>query len=134
MDFPRIFADAVRAALGVPAAAYALTAVGLNLQFGYTGLLNFGQVGFLLVGAYGTAMTVDAGAPLAVGFLVGVTAAVALGLILGLPTLRLRAEYLAMVTISAAEILRLLVRSRPLEGLTGGAFGIKDFADAFYAW
>jgi branched-chain amino acid transport system permease protein len=134
MNFPRVFADAVRAALGVPAAAYALTAVGLNLQFGYTGLLNFGQVGFLLVGAYGTAMSVDAGAPLPVGFLVGVSAAVALGLILGLPTLRLRAEYLAMVTISAAEILRLLVRSRPLEGLTGGAFGIKDFADAFYNW
>ncbi len=116
------------------AAAYALAAVGLNLQFGYTGLLNFGQVGFLLVGAYGTAITADHGLPLPLAFLVGVAAAVALGLILGLPTLRLRAEYLAIVTISAAEILRLVVRSRPLEGFTGGAFGIREFADAFYSW
>jgi branched-chain amino acid transport system permease protein len=134
MDFGQALVDAVRAAVGVPAAAYALAAVGLNLQFGYTGLLNFGQVGFLLVGAYGTAITADHGLPLPLAFLVGVAAAVALGLILGLPTLRLRAEYLAIVTISAAEILRLVVRSRPLEGFTGGAFGIREFADSFYNW
>lgn len=134
MDISQALVDAVRAAVGVPAAAYALAAVGLNLQFGYTGLLNFGQVGFLLVGAYGTAITADHGLPLPLAFLVGVTAAVALGLVLGLPTLRLRAEYLAIVTISAAEILRLVVRSRPLEGFTGGAFGIRGFADAFYNW
>ncbi|MGA0831049.1 MAG: ABC transporter permease subunit, partial [Nitriliruptoraceae bacterium] len=42
--------DALRAAIGPTAAAYALLAVGLNLHFGYTGLLNFGQVGFMLVG------------------------------------------------------------------------------------
>src|SRR5215211_474834 len=118
MDFSQALVDAVRAAVGVPAAAYALAAVGLNLQFGYTGLLNFGQVGFLLVGAYGTAFTADHGLPLPLAFLVGVAAAVVLGLILGLPTLRLRAEYLAIVTISAAEIIRLVVRSRPLEGFS----------------
>jgi neutral amino acid transport system permease protein len=134
MDYSQVLVDAVRAAVGVPAAAYALAAVGLNLQFGFTGLLNFGQVGFLLVGAYGTAISADHGLPLPLAFLVGVAAAVALGLILGLPTLRLRAEYLAIVTISAAEILRLVVRSRPLEGFTGGAFGIRGFADAFYSW
>jgi neutral amino acid transport system permease protein len=134
MDVSQVLIDAVRAAIGVPAAAYALAAVGLNLQFGYTGLLNFGQVGFLLVGAYGTAITADNGLPLPLAFLVGVAAAVALGIILGLPTLRLRAEYLAIVTISAAEILRIVVHSRPLEDFTGGAFGIRGFADAFYDW
>ena len=108
MDWMRIFEDGLRSGIGLVAAVFALTAVGLNLQFGYTGLANFGQAGFLLVGAYGTAITVDKwDLPLGVGFLVGVAAAVVLGLLLGIPTLRLRADYLAIVTISAAEILRI---------------------------
>lgn len=132
MDLAMVFADAVRASVGVPAASYALASVGLNVHFGYTGLLNFGQVGFMLVGAYGTAITADAGYPLLLGVFVGIAAAVGLGLLMGLPTLRLRAEYLAIVTISIAEILRFVARSRPLEGFTGGAFGITGFADAFF--
>ena len=59
MDIVKIIIDAARAAVGVPAAAYALSAMGLNLQFGYTGLLNFGHVASMLVGAYGMAITVD---------------------------------------------------------------------------
>ena len=132
MDFGNVFTDGLRAALGVNAAAYALAAIGLNLQYGYTGLLNFGQVGFLLVGAYGTAITVDGGAPLWLGLLAGIGAAIALGLLLGIPTLRLRADYLAIVTISAAEILRIGAVSSQLEGLTGGSFGIGGFARSFF--
>lgn len=132
MHWGTALADALRAALGVPAAAYALAGIGLNVQFGYTGLLNFGHVAFLMVGAYGTAITVDRGGPLWLGVVVGVVAAVALGLLLGLPTLRLRADYLAIVTISAAEILRLVVRTRKAEGFTHGVFGIQRFADAFF--
>lgn len=132
MDLGQAFVDGARAAVSVPAAAFALAAVGLNLQFGYTGILNFGQVGFLLVGAYGTAISIDGGAPLWLGILVGIAAAIALGLLLGIPTLRLRADYLAIVTISAAEILRIGVGTRQLEGLTGGAFGISGFAGSFY--
>lgn len=132
IDFGQSFADGARAALGVPAAAYALGAIGLNIQYGYTGLLNFGQVGFFLVGAYGTAVTVDAGASLLVGVLVGVLAAIGLGLLLGIPTLRLRADYLAIVTIAAAEILRIGANARQLEGFTGGAFGIAGFGTEFF--
>src|SRR2546425_5310119 len=132
MDFGRAVIDALRAAIGVPAAAYALAGIGLNVHYGYTGLLNFGQVGFMLVGAYGTAITVDKGAPLWVGLLVGVVAAVALGLLLGLPTLRLRADYLAIVTIAVAEILRLVARTRSAEPLTQGVRGVAGFAGAFY--
>src|SRR5689334_5346277 len=103
------------------AAVYALAAIGLNVQFGYTGLMNFGQVGFLLVSAYGTAISVDRWSlPLPVGFLVGVGCAVVLGLIMGLPTLRLRADYLAIVTISIAEILRIAANARASQSLTGG--------------
>jgi branched-chain amino acid transport system permease protein len=133
VDFVGVLTDSLRAAVGVPAAAYALAAVGLNVHFGYTGLLNFGQVAFMLVGAYGTAVTVNEGGPLWLGLLVGIGAAVVLGLLLGIPTLRLRTDYLAIVTIASAEILRYVTRSRALEPLTGGVFGIQKFADPFFA-
>jgi branched-chain amino acid transport system permease protein len=132
VDFGQVLTDGLRAAIGVNAAAYALAAIGLNVQYGYTGLLNFGQVGFLLVGAYGTAITVDDGAPLWLGVLVGIAAAIGLGLLLGIPTLRLRADYLAIVTISAAEILRIGAVSSQLEGFTGGSFGIRGVAVDFF--
>jgi len=132
MDPVSILVEAGRAAIGVPAAAYALSAVGLNLQFGYTGLLNFGHVGFMLVGAYGMAITVDQGGPLWLGFIVGLALAVLLGILIGIPTLRLRADYLAIVTIAMGEILRLLVRSRFAAPLTKGVFGIQRFADDFF--
>ncbi|MBA2325025.1 MAG: branched-chain amino acid ABC transporter permease [Actinobacteria bacterium] len=132
MDIVEVLADAIRVAIGPLAAAYALAAVGLNLQFGYTGLLNFGHVAFLMVGAYGTAITVDQGGPLWLGLLVGVAAAVALGLLFGLPTLRLRADYLAIVTIAAAEVLRILIRGPGEDSLTRGVFGIQRFGNDFF--
>jgi branched-chain amino acid transport system permease protein len=132
MDIVQILADALRTAFGPLGAAYALAAIGLNLQFGYTGLLNFGHIAFLMVGAYGTAITVDQGGSLWLGIAVGVLAAVVLGLIFGLPTLRLRVDYLAIVTIAAGEVLRTIVRSGGKDGLTGGVFGIQRFAGAFY--
>ena len=58
MEFDVILGNAARAGLGPQAAIFALAAVGLNLHFGYGGLLNFGQVGFMMLGAYGTAVTV----------------------------------------------------------------------------
>jgi branched-chain amino acid transport system permease protein len=132
MDIAEVLADAVRVSIGPIAAAYALAGIGLNLQFGYTGLLNFGYVAFFLVGAYGTAITVNEGGPFWLGLLVGIVAAVLLGLILGLPTLRLRADYLAIVTIAGAEVLRILVRGPGEDSLTQGVFGIQRFADDFF--
>lgn len=132
VEWDSILINAGRAAIGVPAAAYALSALGLNLQFGYTGLLNFGHVAFMLVGAYGTAITVDLGGSLWLGIPIGVALAALLGLLLGFPTLRLRADYLAIVTIAAGEILRLIVRSSGAEPLTNGVFGIQAFADEFF--
>jgi branched-chain amino acid transport system permease protein len=133
MDWGTILSNTLTAFIGVEAVVYALAAIGLNVHFGYTGLLNFGQVAFMMVGAYGTAITVKEGGPLWLGLLVGIGLAALLGLLLGIPTLRLRADYLAIVTIATAEILRYLTRSNALEGLTGGVFGIQRFADPFYA-
>jgi len=132
MDFGAALSEAFRVGIGAQAAAYAVAAIGLNLHFGYTGLLNFGHVGFFLVGAYGAAITVDAGGSLWLGIGVGVLASVALALVLGLPTLRLRADYLAIVTIAVAEILRLVARANAARPLTGGVFGIRDVAGSFY--
>jgi neutral amino acid transport system permease protein len=132
--FASILVDAFRTAIGPTAAAYALLAVGLNMHFGYTGLLNFGQVGFMLVGAYGVAISVATfGLPLWVGVIVGILGAVILALLLGIPTLRLRADYLAITTIAAAEILRFITRNSGSEPVTGGVFGLRQFAGDFYA-
>lgn len=132
MNLTEVFFDALVASVGPVAAAYALAAIGLNLQFGYAGLLNFGHVGFMLAGAYGLVVTVDAGGSFWLGLFVGIAAAVALGLLLGIPTLRLRADYLAIVTISAGEILRLVVRSTWAEPVTNGVFGFQQFANDFF--
>ena len=68
MDWSTIIEDSLRAAVGREAIIYALAAIGLNVHFGYTGLLNFGQVGFMAVGAYGVAISVlEWGLPLGVG-------------------------------------------------------------------
>ncbi|HVL82081.1 MAG TPA: branched-chain amino acid ABC transporter permease [Actinomycetota bacterium] len=132
MDGQRILREAVRTATGGNAAVYALAAIGLNIHFGYTGLLNFGHVGFMLVGAYGLAITVSTlGAPLWAGVLVGLAASLVLALLLGGPTLRLRADYLAIVTIAGAEILRHVTRSGPATDVTGGVFGLTGYARGF---
>ena len=133
MDWSGAITNGIISALGPVAIAYAVSAIGLNLQFGFTGLLNFGHVAFMMVGAYGTAATVEAGGSLWLGIGVGILAAVVLGLLLGLPTLRLRADYLAITTIAAAETLRLLVRSPVTRSVTGGVFGIQGFAEEFHA-
>ena len=124
MSWLSVLALALQTAIGFQGASYALAASGLNLQFGYTGLSNFGHVGFLLVGAYGMAIASDQGWSIWVGFGLGIGAAVLLGLLLGIPTLRQRADYLSVVTIATAEILRLVANARPSAPLTGASRGI----------
>ena len=133
MDWTRIITNALEASVGLQAIVFALAAIGLNVHFGYTGLLNFGQAGFLAVAAYGLAVTVATfDLPLFLGVFIGLAAAVVLALLLGIPTLRLRADYLAIVTIAAAEIIRLVVRSVTFEETFGGSDGRQAFAGDFY--
>jgi branched-chain amino acid transport system permease protein len=118
--------------VGPSAIFYALLAIGLNLHFGYTGLLNFGQIGFALLGGYGVGiMTVTYQQPLWVGVIVGLLAAAVLAILLGIPTLRLRADYLAIATIAAAEVLRLIFRSTASDPVTGSTNGLYGFAGPF---
>ena len=134
MDWTRIFVNALEASIGLQTVVFALAAIGLNVHFGYTGLLNFGQSGFLAVAAYGMGVTVQSfDLPLWLGIVVGLVGAVLLALLLGIPTLRLRADYLAIVTIAAAEIIRLTVRSVTFEETFGGSDGRQSFSADFYA-
>ncbi len=115
-------------------AAYALATLGLAVHFGYTGLLNFGQAGFMAVGGYAFAVCAVAfDLPFWACVLAAVLGATILALLLGIPTLRLRADYLSIVTIGTAEIVRLIVRSPELERWTGGSTGINRSGADFYA-
>ncbi|MFN8171652.1 MAG: branched-chain amino acid ABC transporter permease [Candidatus Nanopelagicales bacterium] len=126
MDFGFVLSQSVTQAIGVTAIIYCLAAMGVNMQFGYAGLLNFGQVAFVAVGAYSIGViVVTLGMNLWLAILVGLLGAIALALILGIPTLRLRADYLAIVTIAASEIIRLVVRSIALRDTLGGVNGIN---------
>lgn len=124
MDWTRILTTVAGEAFAPATAAYALAAIGLNVHFGMTGLINMGQAGFMLLGAYGFAVATMAGWPLAAAVAAGLAAAAAFAVILGVPALKLRGDYLAIVTIAAAEIARLTMRSSSLTEVTGGNAGI----------
>ena len=133
MDFAQIIEDSLKAGLRPETIFFALAAIGLNIHFGYTGLLNFGQAGFMAVGAYGLAIPVFAfDQSLWVGVICGMLAAVGFALLLGAPTLRLRTDYLGIVTIAAAEIIRITFRATGLRAYTGGSNGINDFSGGFF--
>jgi neutral amino acid transport system permease protein len=133
MNWTVIFSVSLESLVGATTVVYALAAIGLNVHFGYAGLLNFGQSAFLGVAAYGMAITVTTfDLPFWLGILIGLAGTVVLALLLGIPTLRLRADYLAIVTIAAAEIVRLLFRSVTLSEWTGGSDGLQSFSDSFY--
>jgi ABC-type branched-subunit amino acid transport system permease subunit len=132
MDWQGIFDGSFQQALGPAAVVYCLAAIGLNVHFGYTGLLNFGQAGFMAVAAYTLASFVATwGLSFWLGLVVGLLLSVVLALLLGIPTLRLRADYLAIVTIAAAEIIRQTVGSVSLLEYFGGQDGLQSFTDSF---
>ena len=133
MDFANILLGAFNEIISPTTAAYALAALGLAVHFGYTGLLNFGQAGFMAVGAYGFAIPIlSFNAPLPLALLIALLASAVFAVILGIPTLRLRADYLAIVTIAAAEIIRYIVTTNSMTPVTGSANGLAAFTGSFY--
>ncbi len=135
MNWNTIIQQTLSQAVGINAMVFAMATIGLNIHFGYTGLLNFGQIGFVAMGGYGLGMAiVTFGLNPWLGILVGLGYALIFALLLGIPTLRLRGDFLALVTIAASEVLRIAVRSVALAEWTGGNTGINQFAGAFYAF
>ena len=134
MDFMTILSDSLQQALGPTAIVYCLAAIGLNVHFGYTGLLNFGQAGFMMIAGYSLASAVTIfTTSLWIGVIVGLVLTVILALLLGVPTLRLRADYLAIVTIAAAEIIRQTISAAKFSDTFGGQDGVTDFISGFCA-
>lgn len=100
----------------------AVFVMGLNVQAGETGLLNFGHVAFMAVGGYGFGLMVTNGVHIVLAIPLALLIGAGLGLVLGVPTLRLRADYFAITTIAAGEILRLILLNE--DETTGGPQGL----------
>ncbi|MBV1695358.1 MAG: branched-chain amino acid ABC transporter permease [Hyphomicrobiales bacterium] len=97
-------------AMGVTAGIYALMALGMNVIWGMAGLINLGLVGFFAVGAYTSALlTLKLGWPIAAGIAAGTLAASLVGVAVALITVRLRGDYLAIVTLGFAETMRVIM-------------------------
>jgi len=121
-----------------------ILAVSLNLINGHTGQFSLGHAGFMAVGAYTSAkLTIELSnvvspslmpvvflAALIVG---GLFAALA-GLAVGVPTLRLRGDYLAIVTLGFGEIIRVILQNMDAVGAASGLKGIPNFTNIFWAW
>ncbi|MDZ8079843.1 MAG: branched-chain amino acid ABC transporter permease [Nostoc sp. DedQUE01] len=120
--------------LAISTASFALFALGLNLQWGFTGLINFGHIAFMTLGAYTTVLLSFKGVPLLISALLGGIVAALLGLIIGFATLRLREDYLAIVTIGTGELIRLVVNNQELpvgNSWVSGAFGVQSYPIPF---
>jgi branched-chain amino acid transport system permease protein len=132
MDFLQILSNTASQILSPTTIGFALAAIGLSVHFGFTGLLNMGVAGFMAVGAYGFAISIlTFGLPWWVAALIGIGASVVFALILGIPTLRLRGDYLSIVTIAAAEVVRLLFLTTAFKEVTGSADGLSGFHTGF---
>ncbi|MCL2542098.1 MAG: branched-chain amino acid ABC transporter permease [Nocardioidaceae bacterium] len=108
------------------AASYALIAVGLNIVIGYAGLLDLGYVGFYACGAYTVALLTEFHGhwPFFLALPAAIVVTMVSGLILGAPTLRVRGDYLAIVTMGFGEIIRLVITNTHWLGASQGIAGI----------
>ncbi len=128
MNWLQIFENTLSSILSPATLGYAIAALGLAMHFGYGGLINMGVAGFMALGAYGYAISVlTFGFPWWLAALVGLAAAAVFALILGIPTLRLRADYLAIATIAAGEIVRLLFTTQLFDEFTNSADGLAQW-------
>jgi branched-chain amino acid transport system permease protein len=107
-------------------ALYALVAIGLNIVIGYAGLLDLGYIGFFAIGAFtvGVLGSAHGKLPLLLCIPIAMVVTLVSGIVLGAPTLRVRGDYLAIVTLGFGEIVRLILVNA--DTLTGGSRGISN--------
>ncbi|MXR41760.1 branched-chain amino acid ABC transporter permease [Halobaculum sp. WSA2] len=140
---------------------YVLLSFGLNVQWGYTGLINFSVAAFFGIGAYGTALLTAGNSPVGaegwrfslagvelvwvsgsrlygllpvtvLGLLFAVALAAAVAVAIGIPTLRLRADYLAIASLGLAEVVRLIFLNQ--RDVTNGSAGLRGLPGFFEGW
>jgi branched-chain amino acid transport system permease protein len=110
--------------VAVVAGIYGIAALGLQLNAGFTGLLNFGQAGFMAIGAYAMALLiVDFQWPVGFAIPAAILTSIIAGLLIGIPTLRLRSDYFAIATIAFAEIVRYVFQNAEFAGGNQGILG-----------
>jgi branched-chain amino acid transport system permease protein len=116
--------------IATDALIFVMLAVGLNIVVGYCGLLDLGFAAFFAIGAYTSGiLTTSLGWPILLTIPVVVIAAVIGGVVIGGPTLRLRSDYLAIVTLGFGEIIRITANNLDVTGGPNGISGIPDFGD-----
>ncbi len=112
-----------------------ILAVSLNLINGYTGQFSIGHAGFMAVGAYTSAIiTVKLGLPFELGLVVATVCAGILGILIGLPTLRLDGDYLAIATLGLGEIIRICILNIDYVGGASGLMGIPRMTNFTYTF
>ena len=112
-------------AMAVSGGIYALMALGVNVMWGFAGMVNLGLVGFFAVGAYASALLTKGGYAIVVGMIAAALIASAVGALVSLVTVRLRGDYLAIVTLGFAETIRIVASNAiPLTNGTDGISGI----------
>jgi len=121
-----------------------ILAVSLNLIMGHTGQFSLGHAGFMAVGSYTAAsFTIacakhapESAAPFLLlgGLILGGLMAAVCGLVVGVPTLRLRGDYLAIVTLGFGEIIRVIFQNMEAVGAASGLTGIPNYTNFFWAW
>lgn len=116
--------------ISTDALIFVMLAVGLNIVVGYCGLLDLGYAAFFAIGAYTSGiLSTQFGWPIIATLPVVLLAAVLAGLVIGGPTLRLRSDYLAIVTLGFGEIIRITANNMSFTGGPNGIYGIPDFGD-----
>ncbi|QGU95665.1 branched-chain amino acid ABC transporter permease [Clostridium bovifaecis] len=101
-----------------------ILAVSLNLITGFTGQFSLGHAAFMSIGAYASAVvTAKLGLPFPAGLLIGAVIATVAGIVIGIPTLRLKGDYLAIATLGFGEIVRIVILNSEY---LGGASGLND--------
>ncbi|HEY3541844.1 MAG TPA: branched-chain amino acid ABC transporter permease [Gaiellaceae bacterium] len=112
--------------VGILISTYGILALGLQLNLGTTGIANFGAAGFMAIGAYAMGiLVVKAHLSFWLAMVLGVLVAIAAAIVVGLPSLRLRADYFAIATLAFAEITRYLID--PLHTITAGHEGLIGY-------
>ncbi|ADP84739.1 branched-chain amino acid ABC transporter permease [Pseudofrankia inefficax] len=147
---PMFFSTAAQQSMVNDIGIYALLALGLNVVIGYAGMLDLGYIAFFAIGAYATAYfsykhtspPLPVHAPFSLNpffvFPIAFVLAALAGIILGAPTLRLRGDYLAIVTLGFGEIIQLIANNSSWTNGPRGAFGVPHLSVHIggfnYAW
>jgi len=121
--------------VGILAGIYGIFTLGLQLNVGFTGIFNFGQAGFMAVGAYSAViLMVDVGLPFLLALPISMAITMFVGFLIGLPAVRLRADYLAIATIAFSEVIRITVQNaRDLTGGNQGTISVELDNNRFFS-